>query len=831
MKLLRRLQYWLRARQNQADLAEEIEFHRAMGAIMGNTTRAREDARAVWIWPWLESVMQDVRYALRNLRAHPGFTAVAILALGCAIGLNTSLFTVFNAIAIRPWPVADAGKVVNILQFSDRHKTHGFSLEESRYLGTHSKTISGIFATRSGQNVGIEGGKAVSSWVSGRYFDVLGIGMQQGRGFRADEDVLDAPEPVVVLSYAFWQDRLGSDPHAVGKQLRIEDVPLTIVGVTASEFSGTDAMSVDLYIPMSAATLLQPHAQWMKDFLHSPDYCCTNVAGRLAPGVSRTQAEAELAVLHQQFRAQTHDVSYGVLLTGTAFLNSGKSDKIIPVFALMALGVMLVLLLACANVGNLLLARAAARQHEISVRLSVGANRARIVRQLLTESLVLACAAGALGVGTAWWLPSLVFRYAISDNLSFHLVPDSVVLVYALALSAATCIIFGLAPSLHATRPGGIRSRFSLRSVLLTAQVALSVVLLVGAGLMTRGVERARTQDPGFKISGVSIAQFDLPANSYDKSRARAFFALLSRDLAQQPVGLTRLAPLGNGQNWTSFRLPGETEKQARTVLVHEVNRGYFDVLGIPLLEGRTLEDADANRSVVLINQTLANRFFDGNALGKSVVAGKPYAPHEIVGIVKDAYTTGLDEISPTIYFPISGDSIALALFRATPATADAIAGVAKQIDARAGTTFTPLSANLDKYLQASRAGAAIAEGLGGFALLLATIGMFGVFAYCVEQRTKEIGIRMALGARPKQVIGLVLGSSSRAVLAGLLLGFLGAAAGSQLLRKLLFGLSPFDPVSYAMVALLLAAAGLGATFLPARRATKIDPMTALRCE
>jgi predicted permease len=833
MKLFRRLNYWLRVRRNQADLAEEMEIHREMGGAMGNTTRAREDARAVWIWPWLESVMQDVRYALRNLRAQPGFAALAILALGCAIGLNTSLFTVFNAIAIRPWPVEDPGRVVNILQLSDRRDTHGFSLEEARYFGAHSKTISGILAMRSGQNVRVEDGKAVSSWVSGSYFNVLGVGMQQGRGFRADEDRLDAPQPVVVVAYAYWRNRMGAEPNVIGRKIRIEDTPFTVVGVTGSDFSGTDPQAVDLYVPMSAATILQPHAAWMKNFLLSPDYCCTNTAGRLAPGVSRAQAQAELTVLHQQFRSQLHEESYGVVLRGTAFLGGGGRDdqKILPIFILMFLGMSLVLLLACANVGNLLLARAAARQREISVRLSLGASRRRVIRQLLTESLVLACMAGVLGVAAAYRLPLLVFHYAVNEPLSLQLVPDSMVLIYALLLSAATCLVFGLAPALHGTRPGGIRSSFSLRSVLLTAQVALSVVLLVGAGLMTRGVRRARTQDPGFTISGVSIAQFDLPANSYDAPRARAFFAQLSRDLAGKTIGLTRLAPLGNSRNFTSFKLPGEAEKQGTLVAVQEVNSGYFAVLGIPVLKGRTMEDADADRSVVLINQTLARRFFDGNALGKSILTGKPVQPREIVGIVKDAFTTGLDEVSPTIYFPLGGDSIPVALFHTTPGAADAIAAVAKEIDPRAGTSFTPLSVNLDKYLQASRAGAAIAEGLGAFALALATIGIFGVFAYWVEQRTKEIGIRMALGARPRQVIRLVLSSSSRAVFIGLVLGFAGAAAASRLLQRLLFGLSPFDPISYAMVALVLAAAGLAATFFPVRRATRIDPMTALRCD
>ena len=612
-------------------------------------------------------------------------------------------------------------------------------------------------------------------------------------------------------------------------QIRLEDIPFTVVGVAGSDFSGTEPEAIDLYVPLSAGPILQPQAAWMKSFLHGPDHCCTDVAGRIADGVSRNEAQAELAVLHQQFQTANHNQAYGVQLQGTAFLFGAKGGrKFLPIFLLMFLGVMLVLLLACANVGNLLLARAAARQREISVRLSLGASRARVIRQLLTESLVLACSAGALGVAMAYWLPALVFQAAVNEPLSFRIIPDSTVEIYALALSLATCVFFGLAPALHGTRPGGIRSQFSLRSTLLTAQVALSVVLLVSAGLLARGVQRARTADPGFTISGVSMALFDLPANSYDAARARAFFTQLRGDLGKQTIALTRLAPLGNSNRWTNFKLPGETEKRGRMVGVQDVNGGYFDVLGIPVLEGRNFETADEGRSVVLVNQEFARRFFDGPALGKTIITDKPF---EIAGVVKDAYTNGLDEIVPTLYFPISGDSIPLALFRTTPGAADTVAAVVKQIDSRAGITFVPLSVNLEKYLQASGAGAAIAEGLAAFALLLATIGMFGVFAYCVEQRTKEIGVRMALGARPREVIRLVLGSSSRAVFIGLALGFAGGAAVSRLLEKLLFGLSPFDPVSYIMVAVVLAAAGLAATFFPARRATRIDPMAALRCD
>jgi predicted permease len=834
MKLFRRLRYWLHARRNQAELAEEMESHRDMlsgGAAMGNATLAREDARAVWISPWLESIIQDIRCALRNLRRQPGFALISILALGCAIGLNTSLFTVFNAVAIRPWPVHDASRVVNIFAINDRHEPSGFSLAEFRYLSVLSRTFSGMVAHRT-TRVNAEDGPALAAWVSGSYFSVLGVGMQQGRGFLPEEDLPDAPQPVVIVSDTFWKARLGSDPRAAGSQIRLEGVPFTIVGVADSEFSGTSPDRVDVYVPMAAGSILQPKQAWVKEFLTSPTYCCSSLAGRLGPGVSRKQGEAELAVLHRQFLSESHRESHGVQLAGTAFLAYAKKGKNVPVFGLMFFGVTLILMLACANVGNLLLARSAARRREISIRLSLGASRPRVIRQLLTESLVLACAAGALGLAVAWWLPARVFPYVVTDSLSFRFTPDATVLSYALGLSIATCVFFGLAPALHGTRTAGSGSRHRLRSILLSTQVALSVILLVGAGLLARGVQRARTQDPGFNVAGVSIATFALPMSSYDAARSFAFFTQLTRDLeSSRPgfnLGLTILPPLANGTNRTGFRFTGETVSQARQVVAHLVSGGYFEVLGIPILAGRNFEPADGSRPVALVNEAFAKRYLDGKALGKTIVTNMP---RQIVGIVKDAYTGGLDEIAPTVYMSTYGGSAPAALFRSTPGASEALTAVVKQLDPRVHVSVVPLSNNLEKWLQPSRAGASIAEVLGVFALILATIGIFGVFAFWVEQRTQEIGIRMALGARSGEVIRLVIGSSSRAVLIGLMIGFAGAAGSSQLLRTSLFGLSPFDPLSYVIVGLMLAGSGLAATFLPARRATKIDPMRALRCE
>jgi predicted permease len=841
MKLFRRIDYWLHHRKREAELAEELEFHRSHGdpVGLGNGTLAREDARAVWIWPWLESVGQDLRYAVRNLKRQPGFTLLALLTLGLAIGLNTAFFTVFDAVVLRLWPVKDSGQMVKMVSMPlGKSRDHGFSVAEYRYFSERAKSFVGIVAMSDDRvRMGFEGFGQVSylEYVSGNYFQLLGVPMERGRGFIPDEDRLETPENVVVLSYPMWRDHFGSDSTIVGKQVRLDEVPFVVVGIAAEEFTGTTGGREDLWAPLAAMPSLHPNDASTIKFLRSPDYCCAPLAGRLAPGVSRAQAQAELAVLSRQFHMENKMEGARVLLADATILGGNpKRKNFYPVFGLMFAGLLMVLLLACTNISNLLIARAAARQREIEVRRALGAGRARIVRQLLTEGVVLALGASTLGFALAWKLPAYVFAI-VGDGPNVRLTPDVTVIAYAAALSAIACIAFALAPALHGTRPNSGRTRLPLRSVLLAAQVALSVVLLIGAGLMIAGVEHARMQDPGYRIHDIGVIRFELPAGVYDATRMRTFNEQLSRQLEDvpeiRPVGITARTPL-SGNHWNSvFRLPGEPAATEHDIDSGEVSAGYFDVLGIPMVAGREFAAGDAARQVVIVNEAMARRYFEGmNPVGKSIIIGAQ--AREIVGMARDAALSYLEGVGPTLFQPFTGEQAPNLLVRSSfPGAGDIASGIAKRIDARVRVQYAPLVDNLDKQLAGSRTMAGIAAMLGVFALVLAVIGMSGVFAYVVQQRTQEIGIRMALGAEPKQVIALVLAGTARAAVIGLAIGYVAAAGCAKLLAEYLYGVSPYDPRAYFEVAAILAISALAAAYLPARRATRVDPLTALRVE
>ena len=860
--LLRRIQYLFRRNRMESDLAEEMEFHRQMLArefagdrkaaarAWGNSTLAREDARAVWLAPWIESLWRDFLYAVRGLWRERGFTATALCALAIAIGLNASLFTVFNAVALRPWAVKDPARVINVMRILKQGPMggsgEGFGVAEWRYFSEHSKAFSGLFLTRNGEQVRAESGTMHLTWVTGNYFGVLGVEMSRGRGFLAEEDRTLAPAAVAVLSHAAWQTRFGGDPGIVGKTVRLDEIPFTVVGVAGESFAGTDPIRVDLWAPMAARRVLRPNDADVLPFLTNIHRCCSSMAGRLAPGYTREQGAAEIALLVDQAHAKEPPRKETVVTAGTALLDSAGGDKrrIVPALAAMFAAMTLVLLLACANVGNLLLARAAARRQEIAVRISLGGSRARLVRQLLVESFTLALAAAAAGLAIAWIAPPALVKQLEPDN-AIPLNPDWRVCAYTVGIAVLACLVFGLAPALQATHmriAGALQreaplsfSRLPLRSVLLAAQVAISVVLLAGAGLLVRGLENAQHRDPGYRIGGITLAIPQLPAAEYGGQRSQMFTEQLESALTQPGMpatGMVTFAPMARSRSWTTLRPGGATEKQEQLVQFYQANGAFFDVLGMPIVAGRNFTSGDAGRNVALLNEKAARQLWGSQpAVGRTIESNQK--TWEVVGVVKDAYTSDLNTVNPTMFWPMTGSFgiPQLLIADSSAAAKERIAAIVRGIEPKARTTFAPLEDNLRAQLEPARYAAILAGALGLLALSLAAIGMSGVFAYMVRQRTREIGLRMALGARSEQVVWLVLASNLRALAWGLAAGLAGAFAATRLLRSMINGVSPFDPLAYAGVLLLLMGAAAAASALPARRAARVDPVSALRWE
>ena len=854
-RLLRRILYLLRRDRHERELAEEMEYHRAMlarrsldqggrtGPAFGNATLAREDARAVWAGAWLDSVRQDLRYTARSLRRQPGFAMSALAILGAAIGLNVSLFTVFNALMQRPWPVPEPARVVSVY---DGQMRHTFALAELAYIAERTRTFDALAGTRcidggsDGCRVALDDRPASADFVTPNYFGVLRVAMARGAGFARTSGFLGPPDAVAVISHAAWIARFDRDEQIIGRRIRLDDVAFTIVGVASDRFHGVSVERKDIWIPIGAMPLLRSGHEF-NDARRT-----AAVAGRLAPGASREQARAELELLSRQYRLEQRLEPAGVRVESTTFFpNAGRRRMAYSFFALMLTAVLMVLALACANVGNLLLARAVARRREIAVRVSIGAGRARLVRQLVTESLVLAFGGAVIGVGMAVVLPPWLLTQLVGST-ALHLTPDASVLLYAAAMAIVACLLFGLAPALHGTRRDLATAmtgdapvlpiRLRLRSVLLAVQVAVSVVLLVDASLVTRAFQRVAAQDTGFVGDEVSVITFELPA-SYEITRQRAFAQQLlqrgSAAVAPRPAAFADTAPLAHGgREWTTADLPGGKPGLDQDVLLREISPELFDVLQVPLVAGRTLAVGDAAGHGVVINEAMARRFWPGeSALGRTLVS---HGDRHVVGIVKDTrmYAGSVTFVGPAMYEPIGGRTIPQMLVKhADAGTIAALRSLAMALEPRALIRVAPLSDNLARLLDEPRLDAFLADALGLLALALAAFGIFSAFAYSVEQRKAELGIRMALGARSSDIVGTVLGSCGHALLAGLVAGVAGAAASGRVIRVFLFGSSPFDPAAYATVAALLAVVSLTATVYPARKATRIDPINALRRE
>jgi predicted permease len=799
------------------------------------------------------NIWQDVRYALRNLRRQPGFTLIALSILSIGIGLNTALFTLFKEALLQPWSgVADPARVVRVYA-SDPGigGLEGLSHPEYRYLADHAASVTGFVAWRNEAVRFDDSGDSNTriTLATANFFQVLtGGAMERGRGFLPDEDAPGAPLPVAVVSADLWRRQLASDPDVIGRTIRLDGVPFRVIGVAPRTFAGSEGSTTRVWVPLRTLTLLRPTDARTRG-LDAPDSCCSNIAGRLAAGVTHEQASSELTLLSERFRQSIDAKPHPVTVTATSMMPAREQLAVMVTGAVAFVALFLLLMLACANIGNLMLARAAARVREIAIRLSLGATRRRLVRQLLTESLVLALAAGAAGLFMAiQTVPILRGIVGAPSGESVSLdapLIDWLVLSCTFATAGLACLAFGLAPALHATRPqltqalsadGAMtHARGRLRGLLLGVQVAISVIFLACAGLIVRGVQQAYTIDLGFSLNDVTVVHFDLPADAYDPSRKAVFLQQVAARLRPTdgpPIGLSSWEPLNGSRGGAAVRHPGQTDDEARDVRTLGVTSGYFDVLRIPIVAGRNFGADDQGSRPVVVNQRFAALLWPGqDPIGKRFLSRRRNPiEHEVIGVAKDVLTEDVDAVEPMFYNLFGGALEPTLLMRsADTASLARVSGVVAELDARVRIRLMPLADNFRSEIAMSRRTAVMAGMFGSVALILASIGMFGVFAYVVQQRTREIGIRMALGAQSRDVVRLVLGGHARPVVAGIVFGVAGAVGVARLLQHLMFGISPFDPVAHVGVAVLLAVAGVTASYLPVRRAVRVDPVIALR--
>jgi predicted permease len=818
----------------------------------------------------MDNFVQDLRYAVRQLLRSPAFTVVAALTLAIGIGANTALFSFANAVIARPMPEVGHPEGLYWLAPADtRGGPAALMLSYPDFLDYRDST--GVFSTAAamGQvHFAISGdgepARVRGSVVSGSYFELLQVKMALGRGFTADDDRPDVTQPVVVISDHLWRERFNAADDVLGKRLVVDGKPLTIIGVTPARFNGAEhSERRDVWVPITYAGTILPG---FPGHLRERGSWWLSAMGRLAPNVSRERANAAMATVATrltQIDSANHRHMTARVLPAKGGLGPNDGNDIVPVAALAGTVTLLVLLIACANVSNLLLGRAVARRREIAVRLSLGAGRGRIVRQLLTESALLALLGSGAGFLMSMWA-SEVLSAMLPAPLNVS--TDARVLTFTIVIALLTGLAFGLVPALNATRAdvtnalkdssaGGDRSRARLQRSFVVAQVSLSLVLLVTAGMFLGQLYKSSKVDVHFDATeNVLAASFDVGLQGYTAEQTSAFLDQVADRVRALPgveaVSFTNQVPMGERHIGTEITIQGDRDATNRfgenggmEVYESTIRPDYFKAIGIPVARGRdfTRDDRVGAEPVAIVSEDFArNAWPGGDAIGKRIsTTGEKGQFATIVGVAREALTMGLDDRArPIVYLPqrqrSSWTNLTLLVRRNAPA-------------AELGTAIRKVFRDLDKDLPIydlqslaqyrydrgaeSRMGSAMLSIFGSLALLLATIGVYAVMAFAVHQRTREIGVRVALGAARQQIVGMFVAEGARLALRGVVIGLVLSAVVAKLLASMFLGLALSDAITFAAGALVLGAAAVSASWIPARRAARVDPMVALRSE
>ena len=913
-----RLRALFRKAEVERELDEELRFHleketeqnlaRGMGpeearraalVSFGGVERVKEESRDVRGFRFFEELWQDLRFGARMLLKKPGFTSVAVLTLALGIGANTAIFSLVNEVLLKTLPVRHPEQLVLLdwrtkgqsILFGSMNGSIFQEPETGLYVGSsfsypafeqfrsHTRTLSDVFAfaplPQLNVNAGGQADIASGQLVSGDFYSGLGVQPAVGRVIAPDDD-REAANPVVVLSYHYWRSRFGLDPDVVGKIISVNGVPFNIIGVTPAQFYGglEVGSSPDLSLPMMTEPRINPGPPGRSVTKEAWTWW-VQVMGRLKPGVSAEAVHAELEGVFQQSALEGWEAvpparrppDYGPReVPGLRVTSGGRGLDYVREgyerpLRMMLVVVGLVLLIACANIANLLLTRAAARRREIAVRLALGASRLRLIRQLLTESVLLAVLGAALGWLLAWWTKDLLLLWHPSGRgqLQAHLEMDWRVFGFTAAVALLTGLLFGLAPALSATRveltpmlkenargARGSLSRFG--KSLVVAQVAVSLLLLVGAGLFIRTLYNLQSVELGFNPENLLLFRVDPRANGYKgeevgrlyeqmverfeavpgvRSATLSEYALLTGSVRMGPAYVEGRAPLSRAEN---------------NVYQQRARWNYFDVMQIPLLAGRAFTPLDDGRApkVAVINQAMARKFFgEENPVGRRFGFEQEKGGEiEVVGVVRDAkYEGSRDEPPSVAYIPYPQESLGQATFAVRTADdpvqlVEAIRGAVREVDKDLPVFAIKTQVELaDEALAQERLFAWLTGVFGLLALLLASIGLYGVMSYAVAERTHEIGLRMALGASRGHILRKVIGQGTLLTIVGIIIGLVSALALTRFITSYLFGVSTMDPPTFVAIGVLLTVVALAACYIPARRASKVDPMTALRDE